>query len=90
MVKRGLDYYAFKNQWFLNIAMIAFSWLSLSFYGWRNKKFLPTTLLVLCLEAFNVQIFKKDGGFFIISQNHMLQGNYLLVLVRFLHFRCGY
>lgn len=49
-----------KNQWLLNFAMIVFSWLSLSFYGWHNiKKFLPATLLVLCLEAFNVQIGKK-------------------------------
>jgi hypothetical protein len=49
-----------KNQWLLNISMVVFSWLSLCFYGWRNiKRFLPATLLVLCLEAFNVQIGKK-------------------------------
>ena len=61
--------------------MVVFSWSSLFFYGWRNiKKFLPATLLVLCLEVFNVQIKKnEDGGFFIISQSHMFQENYLLV-----------
>ena len=49
-----------KNQWFINIAMILFSWLSLSFIGLRNiKRFLPASLLIVLFEAINVQVGKK-------------------------------
>lgn len=49
-----------KNQWVMNIAMVILSWLSLSFFGWRNiKRFLPASILVIFLEALSVQIGKK-------------------------------
>ncbi len=49
-----------KNQWLINIAMILLSWLSLSFFGWRNiKRFFPASLLIVFFEAINVQIGKK-------------------------------
>ena len=49
-----------KNQWLMNIAMVLLSWLSLFFIGKRNiKRFLPASVLVVILEALNVQIGKK-------------------------------
>ncbi|MGJ7922126.1 hypothetical protein [Neobacillus sp. LXY-4] len=44
----------------INITMILFSWLSLAFFGKRNiKKFLPASIFIFILEAFNAQIGKK-------------------------------
>lgn len=49
-----------KTQWIVNIAMILLSWLSLPFFGQRNiKRFLPASILIVILEAINVQIGKK-------------------------------
>ena len=49
-----------KNQWLMNIAMVLLSWLSLFFIGKRNiKRFLPASVLVVFLEALNVQFGKK-------------------------------
>lgn len=49
-----------KNQWFINIAMILLSWLSLSFLGFRNiKRFLPASLVIVLIEAIHVQVGKK-------------------------------
>ncbi|WP_378931219.1 hypothetical protein [Metabacillus herbersteinensis] len=49
-----------KNQWLINITMVLLSWLSLSFLGRRNiKRFLPASVLVVFLEALNVQVGKK-------------------------------
>lgn len=49
-----------KNQWLINIAMIVLSWLSLSFFGWRNiKRFLPASVLAVIVEALNVQVGKR-------------------------------
>ena len=40
--------------------MVLLSWLSLSFFGWRNiKRYLPASVLVVILEALNVQVGKK-------------------------------
>src|SRR3954452_9857591 len=50
-----------KNQRLLNIVMIFLPWFSLSFFGWRNiKRFLPASILVVILEALNVQVGKKQ------------------------------
>ncbi|WP_227939524.1 hypothetical protein [Alkalihalobacillus deserti] len=50
-----------KNQWLINIAMVLLSWLSLSFLGRRNiKRFLPASILVVFLEALNVQVGKRQ------------------------------
>ena len=50
-----------KNQWLMNIAMVLLSWLSLFFFGKRNiKRFLPASVLVIFLEALNVQFGKKQ------------------------------
>lgn len=50
-----------KNQWLVNIAMVLISWLTLLFLGRRNiKRFLPAAILVGLLEAWNVQIGKKQ------------------------------
>jgi hypothetical protein len=49
-----------KNQWLINIAMIILPWLTLPFLGVRNiKKFLPASILIVVLEAINVQLGKK-------------------------------
>ncbi|MCQ6276077.1 hypothetical protein JMM81_14175 [Bacillus sp. V3B] len=49
-----------KNQRFINIAMVLLPWFSLPFFGWRNiKRFLPASILVIILEALNVQVGKK-------------------------------
>jgi hypothetical protein len=50
-----------KYQWLINIAMVLLSWLSLSFFGRRNiKRFLPASILVVFLEALNVQVGKRQ------------------------------
>lgn len=50
-----------KKQVLINITMVLLSWLSLSFYGRGNiKKFLPASVLVVLLEAWNVQMAKKQ------------------------------
>jgi hypothetical protein len=49
-----------KNQWFINIAMILISWLSLPFVGRSSiKRFLPASIFIIIFEALNVQIGKK-------------------------------
>lgn len=49
-----------KNQWIVNITMVLLSWLSLSFFGWRNiKRFFPASILVVLLEGLNVQVGKR-------------------------------
>lgn len=49
-----------KNRWFVNIAMILLSWLSLPFIGRSSiKKFFPASILIVIFEAFNVLIGKK-------------------------------
>jgi hypothetical protein len=49
-----------KNQWVINIAIVLLSWLSLPFFGKRNiKRFLPASVLIVLLEAINVQVGKK-------------------------------
>lgn len=50
-----------KNQRLLNIAMVLLPWFSLPFFGWCNiKRFLPASILVVILEALNVQVGKKQ------------------------------
>jgi hypothetical protein len=75
-----------KNQWLINIAMILLSWLSLSFLGRRNiKRFLPASILVVFLEALNVQVGKRQKWWtFYNKPKSYISGNYLLILVRFL------
>jgi len=49
-----------KTQWFVNIAMVIVSWLSLPLLGRRDiKKYFPASVLIVLLEVFHVQIGKK-------------------------------
>ena len=68
-----------KNQWLVNIAMVLLSWLSLPFFGWRNiKRFLPASVLVVILEALNVQVGKKRKWWvFYNKPNSYISGEFL-------------
>jgi len=49
-----------KNQWLLNILMVAITWLSLPFLGTRSiKRFLPASIFIVILEALHVQVGKR-------------------------------
>ncbi|MDQ0257727.1 hypothetical protein J2S74_005189 [Evansella vedderi] len=67
-----------KNQWLINILMVIISWLSLPILGWQNiKRFLPAAILVGLLEAWNVQIGKKQKWWvFHNNPNSYLSGEF--------------
>ncbi|QGQ45778.1 hypothetical protein [Metabacillus sediminilitoris] len=49
-----------KNQWLINITMVILPWLTLPFLGVRGiMRFLPSSILIVLLEAINVQLGKR-------------------------------
>jgi len=49
-----------KNQRLINFIMVLLSWLTIPFLGWHNiKRFFTASILIVLLEAINVQFGKK-------------------------------
>lgn len=69
-----------KNQWLVNSTIVLLSWLSLTSYGWRNiKRFFPASILVVLLEALNVQIGKRRKWWIFYNKpNSYLTGEFPL------------
>ncbi|GKU82955.1 hypothetical protein [Niallia sp. NCCP-28] len=60
-----------KNQWLLNIAMVAMAWLSLFFLGKRNiKRFFLSSILIVIVEGLTVQIGKKRKWWVFYNNPH--------------------